>query len=206
MFKSSLLHIRREHSDVALILLIAMTITVITMISGRHRWQVRRAGGGESGAILENPRRIFLRGEGRQRERHGMGHEASTIAGTAETVEEGAKGAGDAQGRVGQGRRDGWVKMAGKIPANARARATGRVGAQAPRASSSRYRADERHRHRCQPTSNSTSLLNNTGVIVIAQSRDSRSRAWQREFEFPHNRTLSLSRRCASILGIAWCN
>lgn len=46
---------RREHSDVALISLIAMTITVITMISGRHRRQVRRAGGDESGAILEDP-------------------------------------------------------------------------------------------------------------------------------------------------------
>lgn len=33
---------------------------------------MRRAGGGESGAILEDPQRIFLLGKGRQRERRGM--------------------------------------------------------------------------------------------------------------------------------------
>lgn len=75
---------------------------------------MRRAGGGEPGAILEDPRRVFLFGEGRQRERRGAresetGRGASeTIAGRcAETVmgrgegrgERGndAKGAGDAQ-------------------------------------------------------------------------------------------------------------
>lgn len=79
---------------------------------------MRRAGGGEPGAILEDPRRVFLLGERRQRERHGA-HESGTrreASGTiarrcAETVDRGGsdvKGAGDAQGRAGQGRaRDG---------------------------------------------------------------------------------------------------
>jgi len=53
---------------------------------------VRRAGGDESGAILEDPR-LFLRGEGEgQRERHGMGHEASTIGGNGRGGCEGREG------------------------------------------------------------------------------------------------------------------
>lgn len=106
---------------------------------------------------------MFLLGEGRYSASdaalhgdEGEGRGTDTIAGRrgaarrAETVEERAKGAGDAQGRVGQergetagpARRGGWVKMAGKILASARAH--GRARAQLPRALTSRYRADER--------------------------------------------------------------
>lgn len=112
----------------------------------------------------------------------GTGCKASTIAvgavRRAGIVGDDAKDAGDAQGRVGppNGERDGgWVKMAGKIPANARAH--GRANAQVPRASTSRYRADERGivvdadtaLEACQPTINrhqTTRCLNNTGAVI----------------------------------------
>jgi len=105
--------------------------------------------------------------------------------------------------------RDGcWGKMAGKILANARAH--GSASAQVPRASTSRYRADERGivvdadtaaPEACQPTINrhqTTRRLNNTGVIIIARDNGIRDhepitvRSDREKFEFPRNRTPSL--------------
>ena len=97
--------------------------------------------------------------------------------------------------------------MAGKILANARAH--GRANAQVPRASTSRYRADERDivvdadaaPEACQPTINrhqTIRRLNNTGVVIIVRDDGIRDhepitvRSDREKFEFSRNRTPSL--------------